>query len=244
MTVVLLVEVVPTLSALCSSLGPTASVLCRLSARLSSSTARSKARGGQAATITPNMLRSAAEPTLARERDAEDEGKPCRPAASGSVAVHRLPELDGGDHEEAIDDEWPDGGGGAVCAELQREVSSVAVGGVSGAEGDQGCTAALHRQSRVTQCAGCCSARGGHSGHRALRRRRSITVVAEIRSSREEGVHVDAVCAPGEIRTHTGRVLNPLPLPVGLRGRCAVNFTGSRERAVRRARECDDRLTW
>ena len=26
-------------------------------------------------------------------------------------------------------------------------------------------------------------------------------------------------CAPGEIRTHTGRVLNPLPLPIGLRGR-------------------------
>ena len=32
--------------------------------------------------------------------------------------------------------------------------------------------------------------------------------------------------APGEIRTHTGRVLNPLPLPVGLRGRSAGNFTG------------------
>lgn len=32
--------------------------------------------------------------------------------------------------------------------------------------------------------------------------------------------------APGEIRTHTGRVLNPLPLPVGLRGRSAGNSTG------------------
>ncbi|GLY67627.1 putative recombinase [Amycolatopsis taiwanensis] len=31
-------------------------------------------------------------------------------------------------------------------------------------------------------------------------------------------VGVIAVRAPGEIRTHTGRVLNPLPLPVGLRG--------------------------
>lgn len=30
---------------------------------------------------------------------------------------------------------------------------------------------------------------------------------------------VNAVGAPGESRTHTGRVLNPLPLPVGLRGR-------------------------
>jgi site-specific DNA recombinase len=29
---------------------------------------------------------------------------------------------------------------------------------------------------------------------------------------------VNAVRAPGESRTHTGRVLNPLPLPVGLRG--------------------------
>ncbi|GAB3391532.1 hypothetical protein GCM10027360_81850 [Amycolatopsis echigonensis] len=38
---------------------------------------------------------------------------------------------------------------------------------------------------------------------------------------------VDVVRAPGEIRTHTGRVLNPLPLPVGLRGRSAGNFTGS-----------------
>ncbi len=37
---------------------------------------------------------------------------------------------------------------------------------------------------------------------------------------------VDVVRAPGEIRTHTGRVLNPLPLPVGLRGRSAGNFTG------------------
>ncbi len=55
---------------------------------------------------------------------------------------------------------------------------------------------------------------------------------------------VDAVRAPGEIRTHTGRVLNPLPLPVGLRGRRGVNFTGSRERRFRRARECDDYLTW
>ena len=26
-------------------------------------------------------------------------------------------------------------------------------------------------------------------------------------------------CAPGGSRTHTGRVLSPLPLPVGLRGR-------------------------
>lgn len=25
--------------------------------------------------------------------------------------------------------------------------------------------------------------------------------------------------APGETRTHTGRVLNPLPLPIGLLGR-------------------------
>ncbi len=30
--------------------------------------------------------------------------------------------------------------------------------------------------------------------------------------------------APGEIRTHTGRVLNPLPLPVGLRGRDVVTL--------------------
>ena len=30
--------------------------------------------------------------------------------------------------------------------------------------------------------------------------------------------------APGEIRTHTGRVLNPLPLPVGLRGRGMVTL--------------------
>ncbi len=33
------------------------------------------------------------------------------------------------------------------------------------------------------------------------------------------GACVDAVRAPGAIRTHTGRVLSPLPLPVGLRGR-------------------------
>src|SRR5690606_21535085 len=30
---------------------------------------------------------------------------------------------------------------------------------------------------------------------------------------------VHLVSAPGETRTHTGRVLNPLPLPIGLRGR-------------------------
>lgn len=29
---------------------------------------------------------------------------------------------------------------------------------------------------------------------------------------------VDAVCAPGQIRTDTGRVLNPLPLPLGYGG--------------------------
>lgn len=33
--------------------------------------------------------------------------------------------------------------------------------------------------------------------------------------------------APGAIRTHTGRVLNPLPLPVGLRGLAGDDFTGS-----------------
>ena len=32
------------------------------------------------------------------------------------------------------------------------------------------------------------------------------------------GVCADAIGAPGAIRTHTGRVLNPLPLPIGLRG--------------------------
>lgn len=35
---------------------------------------------------------------------------------------------------------------------------------------------------------------------------------------------VIAAGAPGEIRTHTGRVLNPLPLPVGLRGRDVVTL--------------------
>lgn len=34
--------------------------------------------------------------------------------------------------------------------------------------------------------------------------------------------------APGEIRTHTGRVLNPLPLPVGLRGRDVVTLRDHR----------------
>jgi site-specific DNA recombinase len=38
--------------------------------------------------------------------------------------------------------------------------------------------------------------------------------------------------APGEIRTHTGRVLNPLPLPVGLRGRDVVTLRDRRIRAV------------
>jgi hypothetical protein len=33
--------------------------------------------------------------------------------------------------------------------------------------------------------------------------------------------------APGAIRTHTGRVLNPLPLPVGLRGLAGDDSTGS-----------------
>jgi hypothetical protein len=37
--------------------------------------------------------------------------------------------------------------------------------------------------------------------------------------------------APGAIRTHTGRVLNPLPLPVGLRGLAPGNSTGSFMRA-------------
>ncbi len=37
-----------------------------------------------------------------------------------------------------------------------------------------------------------------------------------------------AVRAPGEIRTHTGRVLNPLPLPVGLRGRDVVTLRDHR----------------
>ena len=41
-------------------------------------------------------------------------------------------------------------------------------------------------------------------------------------------VGVIAAGAPGEIRTHTGRVLNPLPLPVGLRGRDAVTLRDHR----------------
>jgi site-specific DNA recombinase len=36
---------------------------------------------------------------------------------------------------------------------------------------------------------------------------------------------VDAVRAPGGSRTHTGRVLSPLPLPVGLRGRIVGGIT-------------------
>jgi site-specific DNA recombinase len=39
---------------------------------------------------------------------------------------------------------------------------------------------------------------------------------------------VIAAGAPGEIRTHTGRVLNPLPLPVGLRGRDVVTLRDRR----------------
>src|SRR5690242_18129500 len=38
--------------------------------------------------------------------------------------------------------------------------------------------------------------------------------------------------APGEIRTHTGRVLNPLPLPVGLRGLDAVTLRDHRTHPV------------
>src|SRR5688500_8251738 len=34
-------------------------------------------------------------------------------------------------------------------------------------------------------------------------------------------------CAPGATRTHTGRILSPLPLPIGLRGLAGVNFTRS-----------------
>ena len=33
--------------------------------------------------------------------------------------------------------------------------------------------------------------------------------------------------APGETRTHTGRVLNPLPLPIGLLGRRAKVYRSS-----------------
>ncbi|GAA3582093.1 hypothetical protein GCM10022222_78620 [Amycolatopsis ultiminotia] len=44
---------------------------------------------------------------------------------------------------------------------------------------------------------------------------------------REGSACVDAVRAPGEIRTHTGRVLNPLPLPVGLRGPTAGRLYAS-----------------
>ena len=40
----------------------------------------------------------------------------------------------------------------------------------------------------------------------------------ETPAQRAGGACVDAVCAPGAIRTHTGRVLNPLPLPLGYGG--------------------------
>nr|CTQ91107.1 Recombinase [Kibdelosporangium sp. MJ126-NF4] len=38
---------------------------------------------------------------------------------------------------------------------------------------------------------------------------------------------VNAVRAPGATRTHTGRILSPLPLPIGLRGLAGGNFTRS-----------------
>jgi site-specific DNA recombinase len=53
-----------------------------------------------------------------------------------------------------------------------------------------------------------------------------------------------AVCAPGEIRTHTGRVLNPLPLPVGLRGRDAVTLRDHCVRRVTGAQSVAPATTW
>lgn len=41
------------------------------------------------------------------------------------------------------------------------------------------------------------------------------------------GRRLDRVSALGEIRTHTVRVLNPFPLPVGIRGRAASYLRGS-----------------
>ncbi|GLY38815.1 putative recombinase [Amycolatopsis sp. NBRC 101858] len=50
--------------------------------------------------------------------------------------------------------------------------------------------------------------------------------------------------APGEIRTHTGRVLNPLPLPVGLRGRDATTLRDHRSRRVTGAVSVAPATTW
>lgn len=46
-----------------------------------------------------------------------------------------------------------------------------------------------------------------------------MTTTQEVPAPRADGACVDAVCAPGATRTHTGRFLRPLPLPIGLRGR-------------------------
>jgi len=60
----------------------------------------------------------------------------------------------------------------------------VSVRGVGGPESNEGSAAALNGESWIAPQSGRgCSVRVAHGGHRALRRCRSITVVAEIRSS-------------------------------------------------------------
>ncbi len=61
-----------------------------------------------------------------------------------------------------------------------------------------------------------------------------LTTVLETQETPAQGAGVacvDAVCAPGQIRTDTGRVLNPLPLPLGYGGllrRCMTLRDGAR----------------
>ena len=47
---------------------------------------------------------------------------------------------------------------------------------------------------------------------------------------------VDAVRAPGQTRTDTGRILSPLPLPIGLRGRLCRSAYASRDQSWERGR--------
>ena len=54
--------------------------------------------------------------------------------------------------------------------------------------------------------------------HAAERIINTMPTAQEMPATKADASCGDAVCAPGAIRTHTGRVLNPLPLPIGLRG--------------------------
>ncbi len=72
----------------------------------------------------------------------------------------------------------------------------------------------------------CSAVDGAHRvAPRFARRSMARDTSTRICRSPDPGSGVIAAGAPGATRTHTGRILSPLPLPIGLRGRCAEHGT-------------------